>query len=82
MHIKDNKGHKEHHHASHESLTKGEIEQVDKVVEESVKHARHHEHELKAEFDEANKVNAVISNLSRLIIKRGRLSERLSSRKL
>jgi hypothetical protein len=61
MHIKDNKSHKEHHQASHESLTKAEIEQVDKVVEESVKHARHHEHELKAELEEANKVLLLIN---------------------
>ncbi|KAL3896421.1 MAG: hypothetical protein SGCHY_004086 [Lobulomycetales sp.] len=56
MHIKDNKGHKEHH-GSHEGLTKKEIDQIDKVVEESGKLARHHEQELQAELNEANKVD-------------------------
>lgn len=44
---------KHQHHKVHDGLTKLEIDEIEKVVEKSIKHARHHEHELKQELKEA-----------------------------
>ena len=48
-------GHHNHHkHDSKADLTKKEIDLIDKAVEEAERHQRHHEAELKKEFEEAN----------------------------